>query len=321
MSAESLNADELIVKAELVTEFEEGEFAIDRTHEHLRTAMDLEGYQPIDPRKQILNSRTIKYTLKRREKSKSTVQRVKETLSFEKSEPEPMDYHRQLEETRDDLPYQIECRFFPFEQGERIELRTSLTIIPAIVLKHQQVSRQEDYNVQNAVRSCKEFARTISAELAWGFVTEPHTPAGNLRSTADDEIRPLIASLEYGTKALKFSDEGDEALKYGLDHSALASYIHAIEWTIITHLKAIADIDIPKSEGNGPGFYYGQLVDKLQNNGQVSQTTIENLRKHKTDRRIMAHHKSGKLESSHVYSVKKTLRNLLEESFREHQSD
>lgn len=320
MSAESLNADELIVKAELVTSFAENDFSLKRLHKRLRNIMDLEGYQPVEPRKPLLNTRTIKYTLKIRKKEKSTIQNIFETLSPGTSEPEPMDYHNQLEETRDDTPYQIEFRFFPLESDEGLELRTRITVIPAVVLQHQQVARQEDYNAQNIVRSCKEFTKTIAAEFGWGFIAEPHTPARTLRTTADEEIRSTLTELEYGQKVIQFSDEGDEALKYGLDHSALASYIHAIEWTIVTHLKDVANFDVLEKEEGGPGFSYKLLVDLLEDHGESHQTTIENLKKHQTDRRIMAHHKSGKLSTSHVHSVKETLENLMEESFREHQS-
>lgn len=319
MSAESLDADELIVKAELISEFAESEFSLNTIHRRLANIMDLEGYQPIEPRKSILNTRTIKYTQKSLKEEKSLVQRVIEGVSLKSNEPKPMDYHNQLEKTRDDVPYEVEYRFLPLENEKKIELRTRVTVTPAVVLQHQQLEPQENYNAQNIVRSCKEFTKTIAAEFGWGFIAEPHTPANTLRATADEEMRATLTELEYGQKVIQFSDEGDEALKYGLDHSALASYIHAIEWAIVAHLKDVANFDVLEKEEGGPGFSYKLLVDLLEEHGESHQTTIENLKKHQTDRRIMAHHKSGKLSTSHVHSVKETLKNLMEDSFRDHQ--
>lgn len=316
MGADSLNADELVVKAELIGKFAEEDFSMSGLHDRLMDIMDLEGYFPEDRRKALLNTRTIRYYLKHREKEKGTIERVLGVLSSNQNEPDYMDYHDQLGTTRDDIPFEIEFRFLPLTKGEMIELRTEMTIVPAVVLHHEMVRRRDDYNAQNAVRSCKEFARTIAAEFGWMFHTEPYTPASSLRPTADDQTKLVLTDMEYGRKVIEFSDEGDEALKYGLDHSALASYIHAIEWTIIAHLKAVADFDVFEKEEGGPGFSYKLLVDLLEEHGNAHQTTIENLKKHRTDRRIMAHHKSGKLSSSHVHSVKESLKHLMEDTIR-----
>lgn len=317
MSAESLLTDELIINAEIGHEYPEDEYSIERVHERLRRIMELEGYRPVKPEKTLLNKRTIKYTIRRPREDPALFTRIVDSLTpGRKSEGKPEDYHDHLARTRDDQPYRIEFKFFPLAKDGMVDLRARITVRPAVVEQHQQVERQEDYNTRNIVRTCKEFTKTIAAELGWRFVTAPHTPAESLRSTINSEIRTVIDQAEYGSKIIQFADEGDEALKYGLDYSALASYIHAIEWCIITYLKMEdEEFDVIEKEGNDPGLGYSQLVDELEKHTSIHQTTIENLRKHKTDRRIMAHHKSGKLSESHVHSVKDTLRNLIQESF------
>lgn len=315
MSAGSLDADELIVKAELKREVPEEEFSMEGLHSHLKTAMDLEGYRPLEPRKSVMASRVITYVPEPTEQEVSFSEWLQNKLPWKNDSSGDVDYIEHLRSTRDDSPFKVDLRFFPFEGDGEIEIRVRITITPAVVEKHEQVSRQKDYNKQNAVRKAKEFANTIAAEFGWQFSTEPHTPAGTLEPTIKDEVRQMLTEIEYGQKVIQFCDEGDEALKYGLDHSALASYIHGIEWCIIANVKENSDMDILEKEEGGSGFAYKLLLDLLEEHGDVHQTTLENLKKHQTDRRIMAHHKSGKLSSSHVYSVKNTLRNFIEESF------
>lgn len=314
MGSQSLNSDELIVKGELAAEHSKDEFSLKKIHRILSEIMDEEGFIPINPAKEAFNRRTIKYILKSRKKDKSAWDSFTEWLSPTVSQPEPMDRLEQLKRTRDDTPYEVHFRFLPLVKGDMIDLRTEMTIIPTIVRHHQQIQHREDYNKKNAIRSGKEFFRTIQAEFGWQILTEPHTPANALRPTLPEEAREPLFSLKYGKKVIQFCDEGDEAMKYGLHHSALASYIHAIEWSIIVHLNDVGGIDTIENEENG-GFAYTLLVDLLEEHGRATQTTIENLRKHKTDRRIMAHHKSGKLSKSHVQSVKKTVEFLTDELF------
>lgn len=316
MSAESLNAEELIVKAEIQSQLPAEEFSMGSIKENILSLMDLEGYRPLEPRKLLVNSRSMKFILKRREKEDGSFAKKLFSPLTPSDETEFMDYHEQLRSTRDDIPFEIEFRFTPFEEEESVQLRSEIIVTPAVVFHHEQVSRRDDYNVKNAVRSCKEFVRTISTEIGGIFLVEPHTLAETLEHTLDERVRSSLIDTEYGENVIKFCDQGDEALKYRLYLPALSAYIHAIEWGIITHLFEYADFDVLEKEDDASGLTYPQLVDLYKNHGDSYQTTLENLEKHKTDRRIMAHHKSGELMESHVHSVKDTLRKLLEESFR-----
>jgi len=130
--------------------------------------------------------------------------------------------------------------------------------------------------------------------------------------------------MEYGDNVIQLSDEGDKALRYQLLHSALGSYIHAIEWSIICYFEDKFDKDFIEEEiENEFGYYYGQLVNKISagsddniiEKSAVTQKTQEELDLFETYRYWMGHHKTGTLTRANVIMVKERLEILLGELF------
>lgn len=317
MSAESLNADELIVKAEFIAEYPKDEFSLYRVHDRVLRVMELEGYTPRDPRDVIMSRRAITFLLKPREKEREGLWKNLSNSFSHSSDLEMMDYHEQLGSTADSTLFQVQLRFYPSEYDDKIRLRIEANIIPAVVRQHEQVRHRSDYNPQNVVRSCKEFARTLAVEFGWIFYVEPYTPAHALKETIDENLRGGLVDMLYGQKVVQFADDADQAFKYDLRHSALASYIIAVEWMMIAHLKTVGDLDVIEKENGVPGFNYGMLLGYMKDHGKAHQITLENLEKHRTDRHVMAHHKDGSLSYSHVHSVKDTLKHLIEETIQQ----
>lgn len=323
MNADSLDPDEVVVEAEYFTSTGDEKPSLRKLHTNLLTVMLLKGFMPREPQKVQLHSQTVTYIRQVAEPDKPWGWKLKNRLGFaDEDELRKETYLDQLRATRDDVVFEINFRFVPVryenETGNENGVRIEVTARPALLLKHEQLGWREEYNAKNAVRTCKGKINNIATEMPWSILYEPYTAAEALSSTLGTEVRQKLEQLTYGTEVIQFSDEGDECMQYGLLHSALSSYIHAIEWTIICHLESADDYDLIEKEQtdmDGAGLQFGQLIDQLDHHGESSQKTIEDLRRYKTDRRWMGHHKSGELAESNVMAVKDRLGLLVEELF------
>lgn len=188
-------------------------------------------------------------------------------------------YIQNLTRLRDDLTFRIRFRIIPIRIGDDDGFQIDATAEPAVYHKHEQISRREDFNAQNAVRSAKEKLEDIATEMGWETRREPHTKAETLRETVTNQVRRRLKETKYGNYVVELVDEGDEALRYQLLHPALSSYIHAIEWAIICYREAEQGEDLVEKETTGEfGYNYGQLIDdELPDNAPVSQKTKEEL--------------------------------------------
>lgn len=135
-----------------------------------------------------------------------------------------------------------------------------------------------------------------------------------------DEIKRQLRREEWGDEVLRHIEEGDKCLQNGLLHPALNSYIHAIEWTIITYLKAEEDIDIIEREKNGNPYYFAgrnpNLIDELTNYVDISQKTKSRMESiNSAERRWSAHHKSGEATQEEIKGVRSRLSVLLTRLF------
>jgi hypothetical protein len=279
--------------------------------------MQRQGYTAKNPEKPIIGSKSIKYILSPIVPKKGVGQKFREKLGLaDEGEFKRESYLDSLNRLRDDVPFQLRFRFQPIAVDDRGGVHIEVKAEPAVYHKHEQLSRQSDYNSQNVIRTCKEEVRDIAAELGWELWREPHTTAETLRETLQPDVRENLKSTKYGGQVMQLTDEGDDAFRYQLYHPALSSYIHAIEWAIICYLEEEeADDLIMQEQEDGFGYYYGQIIDKIGDKGIVSQKTSEDLERFNTDRRWMGHHKSGELTEANVATVKQRLEILLEELF------
>lgn len=318
MSADSVTADEVVVEGEYFQPSGEKDPSLRQIHDRLQMQMQLEGYQPENPQKSVLGSRSIIYIYTLDSPSKSAWWKLKNWLRLTtEHELQRETYINNLRTTRDDLLFRIRFRMVPVQLEEEAGIHIQAKVEPAVLLKHEQIERVDDYNAQNVIRRCKERIEDIAIELGWEPWREPHTTAENLRETVRGSVREELAQTKYGNYVLELADEGDEAFRYRLLHPSLASYIHSIEWAIICYMEDEHGEDLIDEEVEGEfGYNFGQLIDELPAQGIISQKTREELRQFTVYRRWMGHHKSGKLTKSNVASVKSRLGILLEELFQ-----
>jgi len=137
-----------------------------------------------------------------------------------------------------------------------------------------------------------------------------------------NERRGRLTSSEWGEEVIRYIEQGDECLENGLLHPALTSYIHAIEWAIISFLASEHDVDLIEEEKDG-GFYYftggnPNLLDKVKEYTDISQKMDSRLQSiNSAERRWIAHHKSGNTTQSEVEGVRARLFVLLDKLFSE----
>lgn len=318
MGAESLSADELVVEAEYIHRSQHDSPSLSWLHEQLLFHMRLERFQPEDSRKAAINSKSVTYLREMDAPKKTIWWKLRSLLHLtDESQLHRDNYIWNLNRMRDDITFRIRFRIVPIRIGEDEGFQIKATAEPAVYHKHEQISRREDFNSQNAVRSAKEKLEDIATEMAWETWREPHTKAKTLRETVTDRVRERLSVTKYGEYVVELADEGDEALRYQLLHPALSSYIHAIEWAIICYREDEHDDDLIEEEISGEfGYNYGQLInEELPDDAPVSQKTKEELSTFVTYRHWMGHHKSGELSEQNVGTVKDRLRILLEELY------
>jgi hypothetical protein len=222
-----------------------------------------------------------------------------------------------LRKTRDNFPYRIKFRFIPItwedrDEGYKIEVES----IPALSEKLDRLTVEfENPNIKSAVRTNKSELRDISTEMGFLTLREPFTRAENHQDTLDSPLREQLQEYKYGPSVVHFVDDADEALRYSLTRPALSAYVHGIEWAIICHVEDSENRDLMEEEGYGRGKGFTELIDIVQETGEVSQTTYEALDEMKTERIWMAHHKSGRVSEAEVRRVKQRLSIMLEELF------
>ncbi len=317
MSADSLTADELIVEAEYFHPTGHEEPSLSELHENVRLLMQMEGYEAKNPQKAALSPRSVTYIYQLDPPEKTWVWKIKDKIGLtDERKLVRHTYLDSLESTRDDLPFHLRYRMIPVELENEMGVRIEIKSEPAVLHKHQQIEYQEGYNTQNVIRVSKEKIEGIAADMGWEPWREPHTTAEDLRETLDQNVREALKGTKYGRNVVQLTDEGDESLRYHLLHPALGAYIHAIEWAIICYFEHVHEDDLIEQEQEDEfGYNYGQLVDKVAKQGDITQKTHEDLERFVTDRRWMGHHKSGTLTEANVATVKQRLRVLLEELF------
>lgn len=93
-------------------------------------------------------------------------------------------------------------------------------------------------------------------------------------------------------------------------------YVHAIEWAIITYLEDQEDFDVIEKENQGEYFYLAgkkpNLLDELRKHVEIDQKTIERIEElNRSERRWMAHHRSGETLQGDVDAVRSRLGALI----------
>lgn len=214
-----------------------------------------------------------------------------------------------------DTPDIIHFRFYPVNIDEENYIRINIRIEPAMVGQHRLLDAKPQYNESNAISKAKDLVLDLACERIWQLERGPYSRTQVSVQTITEGDREIIQESEYGHNVLTFIDEGDEALKEELLHAALATFILAIEWSIISYLEYEYDRDLFEEAGGVDEFEYRDYVDRIREHNDISGIVLENLGKHQADRRIMAHSKDGYLRRSQVEDVRTTLEELISETF------
>lgn len=144
-----------------------------------------------------------------------------------------------------------------------------------------------------------------------------------LEKIINPDLKETLETTKHGSEIVKHFREGDECFRNNLLHPALSSYIHALEWTLITRLE-IEGKDVIEEEENGNFYHFAggrsNLLDSVKNckGIQIDQKTtsfIESL--NKAQRRWMAHHKTGETLPTDVKSIRGRLKWLLSKWFKD----
>lgn len=313
MAEHTLDPDELEVEAEFYFIQEDGNPSLTSTQLQLTEVMNRRGYDIIHK-----GRRVWEYILKQRQPSPGFGWRVMQKLGMVNEE----DRHFEqiidnLRDTRDDHPYRIKFRFIPssWENGDNGYV-VEVECIPALRDKIDQLSGDfEDANPKSAVRTSKSVLRDIATEVGFSTLHEPFTRAENHEPTLEEHLRKQLQEYKYGSYVTQFADDADEALRYSLIRPAICAYIHGIEWAIISYIAEVENRDLMDEEGYGWGQGFKDLIDEVEETGEVTQTTSEALRQMETERVWMAHHKEGEVSEIEVRRVKQRFSILLEELF------
>ena len=146
--------------------------------------------------------------------------------------------------------------------------------------------------------------------------TQVQRSSGEIEPLLSDETREQLSDSEFGQEVITHIEKGDECFAYQLWHPALGMYIHAFEWAAIAYLNSEAGINIIEREKDGQYYNFagGQhsILDELKNHADINQTTISKIEGlNQTERRWMAHHKSGDVLKSDAKSLRSRLGKFL----------
>lgn len=179
---------------------------------------------------------------------------------------------------------------------------------------HIPGSTEERNNEDLDTDNIREFLELLDDFLAY---CDGPTEHEKLPKIIEGKVENQLKSSQYGAEVIEHVEEGDQCFGQELFTPALGSYIHAIEWSIISYLKQNNNVDIIQREQNGQLYYFtgGQnnLLDELTSHVNIDQKTISQLESmNRSERRWMAHHKSGTTLPDEVKAVRARLGELLQ---------
>lgn len=315
--------EKLVVRATYFVPLEIEEQNLIKIKNILTNRLQQEGYQKTEMDLDIWGptSRSVAFLALLPESEPPIVWRIKERFGLaQRNEYRQSSHMSELSRRVPELPYKVRFRFVPnsFEETEGYEVKIEST--PTVLQQYYQgvLSEARDYSRKNVVYTQKQEIRHWMGEMGLEPLRRPYTESELLEPTISETNRKLMEETEYGRTAIQFIDEADKSLQQKLYHAALNCYILGIEWTIIAFLDYTESIDIveQEKEQDGPGKFFWELVEDLEEQGVASQTTMEKLQKiGNTERHWMAHHKFGEIPVEDVQAVKRRLSVLTDELF------
>ncbi|MDS0297774.1 hypothetical protein NDI76_03375 [Halogeometricum sp. S1BR25-6] len=181
------------------------------------------------------------------------------------------------------------------------------------VIPYYKVTQYNSPDDRENLKQLQSYAEKVKSRLQ-------SDPSSELSEVESETVNKLN-EIKYGNEVLTHLSDGDQCFDSELLYPALSSYIHAIEWAAIAYLQSEADIDVIEEETEGNRLYYfagrdDSVISQLKKSATVDQKTLSRIEEmNRTERRWMAHHKSGDILHSEVVSIRERLLKLLEQLF------
>jgi len=123
-----------------------------------------------------------------------------------------------------------------------------------------------------------------------------------------------LDKFEYGSEILKHLLDCAKCMEYGILHPALNSFVHAIEWTLITGLKAKGKDIIKEEIEKNRRYHLSELVEESHRLGMISDKMYDRLKNfNQIQRRWSAHHKTGELIEKDIRDTTELFMGLIKE--------
>ena len=319
------NAEELIVKAQYFFPIEPTEDNLRRIQNRLAQIMMEEGFHTDDaPFPYLTLDRTMEFVKIPPAGENTRWENLKERLGFGQEDnprerlADRNEFLDGLGRLVDDVPFRIVFRFKTFH-GEEVEgYEVFVESTPALLQKYRQLQPHPDYsyNIDNVVDWNKREIKRILGRLELEPTHGPYTEAEALDTRLLESTVNQLSEHQYGQAAVQYINEGDQCLQQSLLNAALSCYIQGIEWVILYYKATEEDEDLVEKQQRGEisPVYFKDLVEEISEDTAASQKTISKLNNfNSTERRWVAHHKSGQLERQDVENVRSTLLRLTDE--------
>lgn len=228
-------------------------------------------------------------------------------------------YLESLKGFRDDIPIRLDFTFQPIGDEDSGGFDVKIVSTPALLEKSRRgvLPKSHSYNIDDVVQENKDEVNHIIASCVSEPYRGPLTDSEILEPIIKKAAEEFLNEHAYGRPVIKYYNQGDHSLSYDLLHAALSSYIHAIEWAIILHMKLGEDVDLIQQQKQGDPVYFIDLVKEVESD--ISQITYESLQSYnQAERRWIAHHREGEVPRTRVEDVRETFGRLVQELFREY---
>jgi hypothetical protein len=324
MESEEPKAKELVVKAQYFIPIEPTEDNLRSIQRKLTEILMQEGFQTKDtPLPYTAVDRTMEFIRVPPPGEKTRLEKLKElftsnTGNRQRNQVSRTEFLDGLKRLRDDLPFRLVFRFKTF-QGEDTEgYDLFIESTPVLLQKSRQLKLHPDYqySVENIVDQNKREIKQILGRLELEPTRGPYTEAEALDSRLTESTIQRLDEHRYGRAAIQYINEGDQCLQQNLLNAALSCYIQGIEWIILYYKTVEDDEDLVEKQQQGEigPVYFKDLVEEISEDTSASQKTVSKLNNfNSAERRWVAHHKSGQLESQDVENVRSTLLRLTTE--------
>lgn len=212
-----------------------------------------------------------------------------------------------------ELILRIDSNMIGFAYTEEFrEIKDPRDVKDAVHLPVYETMDSEEGFIQADSKNLESFAnflRTVSETRETGNSEVDEILSQQERDFLDSEIK-------YGAEITKHLKEGDNCFELGLINPALSSYIHALEWSMISLLEHNEAFDVIEKESNGERFNFAggskSIVGKTDEKVGLSQKTRSKLESiNKAERRWAAHHKSGHSKKSELESLRERIGDLV----------